>query len=111
MAYQDLYTMAREETFLQKLTVAVVDKVRDQYVAGGGIDMTDPADVLAVYAGPRSQDFRRFAEEFAAVVLIVDNTLTSESADAAFDSAVGTAWGPYAALAEAKELITVEVAP
>lgn len=111
MAYIDLYGTAREEEFLQKLTVAITDKVRDQYVLGSGIDMTDAGDVLAVYAGPRSQDFRRFAEEFAAIVLIVDQALTGTSTDAEFDTAVNTAWLPYAELAENKGLITVEVAP
>ena len=111
MAYQDLYAQAREEQFLQKLTVAVVGKVRDQYVAGPGIDMASVADVLAVYAGPRSSDFRRFAEEIAAVVLVVDDSLTSDSADAEFDTAVDAVWGPYGALAAAKGLITVEVTP
>ena len=109
MAYKDLYEVSQEELFRQKLTVAVVDKVRDQYVLGGGIDMTDASDVLAVYAGPRSKDFRRFAEEFAAIVLIVDSALTGTSTDAEFDTAVNTAWLPYAELAENKGLITVEV--
>ena len=108
MAYIDLYGTAREEEFLQKLTVAVTDKVRDLYVAGG-IQMTDPGDVLAVAAGPRNDDFRRFAEEMALTVLIVDSALTGTSTDAEFDTAVNTAWLPYAELAENKGLITVEV--
>ena len=110
MAYEDLYDVADEELFLKKLTVAVADKVRDLYVAGG-IQMTDPGDVLAVAAGPSTGDFRGFAEEMALIVLIVDSALTGTSTDAEFDTAVNTAWLPYAELAENKGLITVEVAP
>jgi len=109
MAYVDIYAQAREEAFLQKLTVAVIDKAKAVY-QGGALDLTTFEDALVVYAGPRSVDFRRFAEEIAAIVLAIAPTLTSDSTDADFLTAVNSAWIPFATLAAAKGLVTVEAA-
>ena len=107
MAYVDIYTQAREEEFLRKLTVAIIDKAKAVY-AGGALDLSTLEDTLVVYAGPRSADFRRFAEEVSAIVLAIAPTLTTSSPDADFLTAVNSAWIPFATLAAAKGLITVE---
>lgn len=109
MAYIDIYEQAHEEVFLQKLAVACLNKTKAVYTTGA-LDLTTLEDALVVYAGPRTVDFRRFAEEISAIVLAVSPTLTSDSADTAFLAAVNTAWIPFATLAEAKGLIELEVA-
>lgn len=110
-AYTDLYQQAFEEEFLQKLTTAIVGKVKDIYTGNtpNGLVLTNLADALAAYAGPRTSDFRRFAGEFAFVVLAVNPTLNSASDDADFVTAVNTAWIPFASIAQAKGLITLGV--
>jgi len=104
MAYIDVYTTAKEEQFLQRLSVAAAEAARDVFVDGTA-SAIDKA--MVPYAGPRTADWRRFAEEIALLLLFLNPALDGESSDANLLDAVAGLWSVYAQILVAKGLIEV----
>ena len=109
MAYQDTYALAKEEQLLQRLSVASADVARDVFVEGAGVANHDVRVAMVPYAGPRTADWRRFAQEIALLLLFLNSTLDVDSTDTELKAAVAGLWTVYAQILIAKGL--VEVAP
>ena len=62
---------------------------------------------LAVFAGPRTDDYVRCAKEMQLFLLTVNPDLLLTSTDPVLKAAVEAAWTPYAKALVAKGLITV----
>lgn len=107
MSYQSTYDMVREEQIVQRLTVAVAEVARDVFIEPIGTANHDVRIAMVPYAGPRTSDFRRFAEEIALILLFLNPTLTVASTDAQLKTAVTGLWTTYAQILIAKGLITV----
>jgi len=106
MAYVDTYRLMGEEQLLQRLTVAVAEVARDVFVEPVGTADHATRLLMVPYAGPRTSDFRRFAEEVALLLLFLNPTLTAASTDAQLKTAVANLWTVYAQILQAKGLIT-----
>ena len=105
MAYADLDTLATDEKFIQKLTFAISEKVKDVYLGDNTLAGLDGA--TAAYVGPRTADFRNAAIELTALIITVNPSLNLDSTDAQIDTAVGQVWTAYGKLLEKRGLITV----
>lgn len=110
MAYVDVFQAMTEEQILQRLTIAVADVARDVYVEAPTEPSHDLRLALVAYAGQRTADFRRFAEEVALLILLLNPTLGVASSDGDIKTAVAALWTVYAGLLQAKGLIAVEAA-
>jgi hypothetical protein len=106
-SYTDTFRMAGETQFIQALTVACADVAKDVFVEAVGV--ADHATRLAMvpYAGPRTSDFLRFAQEISLLLLFLNPTLVATSTDAQIKTAVAGLWTTYAKILVAKKLITV----
>ena len=109
MAYTDIWTLAKEEQLLQRLAVAVAETARDVFVEGAGVANHDIRTAMVPYAGPRTADWRRFAQEIALLLLFLNPTLSLESTDEQLQTAVAGLWTVYAQILIAKGLIEVTV--
>lgn len=107
MAYVDTYRLMGEEQLLQRLTVACAEVARDVFVEAGTVANHAERLLMVPYAGPRSADFRRFAEEIALLLLFLNPTLGTASTDAQLKTAVANLWTVYAQILIAKGLIQV----
>ena len=72
MSYQTVYELAKEEQLLQRLAVASAEVARDVFVEGAGVANHDVRALLVPYAGPRTADWRRFAQEIALLLLFLN---------------------------------------
>lgn len=109
MAYEDIYRLQSEELVLRPLTVAVASVAKDVFTEDAQTPAHDVRMALVNYAGPRTAEFRRFAQEIALIVLVLNPTLGVDSADQAYYDAVSGIWTAYAQLLAAKGSITVAV--
>ena len=109
MSYQTVYELAKEEQLLQRLAVASAEVARDVFVEGAGVANHDVRALLVPYAGPRTADWRRFAQEIALLLLFLNPTLDVDSLDPELKAAVAGLWTVYAQILIEKGLITVPV--
>ena len=109
MSYQSVYELAKEEQLLQRLAVASAEVARDVFVEGAGVANHDVRVLLVPYAGPRTADWRRFAQEIALLVLFLNPTLTVDSLDPELLAAVAGLWTVYAQILVLKGTLTVPV--
>ena len=107
MAYKDTHALMVDEQLLERLTVACADVARDVFAETVNVPSASVYNIrraMIAYAGPSSQDFRRFAREIALVVLVVGG-VTLASNDAALKTAVANLWTTYARILERKGVI------
>ena len=109
MSYQSVYELAKEEQLLQRLAVASAEVARDVFVEGAGVANHDVRALLVPYAGPRTADWRRFAQEIALLLLFLNPTLDVDSLDPELKTAVGNLWTVYAQILVEKGTLTLPV--
>lgn len=107
MSYTEVYVATHEEQLLQRLTVAAAEMARDVFIEDASTPNHDARLAMVSYAGPRTAEFRRFAQEIALIVLVLNPTLGVDSADQDYYDAVSSIWTAYAQLLAAKGSITV----
>lgn len=110
MAYVEIYKMAGEEQLLQRLTVACAEVARDVFVEADTVADHATRLLMVPYAGPRTSDFRRFAEEISLLLLFLNPTLGAASTDVQLKTAVANLWTVYAQILIAKGLIQAQAA-
>ena len=106
MSYQSIFELAKEEQLLQRLAVAVADVAADVYTEGA-VPNHDVRLAMVSYAGPSTQDWRRFAQEIALLLLFLNQSITVSSTDAQLKTAVADIWTVYAGILIQKGVITV----
>jgi len=109
MSYQSVYELAKEEQLLQRLAVASAEVARDVFVEGAGVPNHDVRVLMVPYAGPRTADWRRFAQEIALLLLFLNPTLAVDSTDAELLAAVAGLWTVYAQILISKGTLTLPV--
>lgn len=109
MAYEDIYRLQSEELVLRPLTVAVAAVAKDVFTEDAGVPAHDVRLALVNYAGPRTAEFRRFAQEIALIILVLNPTLNAGSTDEDYYDAVSGIWTAYAQLLVAKGALSVAV--
>ena len=109
MSYQSVYELAKEEQLLQRLAVASAEVARDVFVEPAGTANHDVRALLVPYAGPRTADWRRFAQEIALLLLFLNPTLAVDSTDAELKAAVAGLWTVYAQILVQKGTLTLPV--
>lgn len=106
MAYIDTYRLMRDEQLIERLTVAVADVARDVYGEATNTPSYEIRRSLIAYAGPQTSDFRRFAQEIALVLCVVNSSLTVASTDATIKTAIANLWTTYARILQRKGTIS-----
>lgn len=107
MTYLQGYLLAQDPQLWQRLVGAVVKVCVDFYMenpATGGHALNV---ALVNYAGPRLADFERFAKEIALLLVILNPTISTATADADLVTMLKGVWPAYAAIMQAKGLIAV----
>ena len=107
MGYIDIFRMAGETEMVQRLTVACAEVARDVFVEAVGVADHATRVAMVPYAGPRTSDFLRFAQELSLILLFLNPTLSPASTDVQLKTAVAGLWTTYAKILVAKGLIVL----
>lgn len=107
MAYKDLYHLAHDPQLTQRLVPAVAQVCTNVFTEAVGTANHANRVALVNYAGPRLEDFSRFAQEIALLLLVLNPTLGVASTDADLVTALTGVWNAYANIMVAKGLVTV----
>ena len=109
MTYLQSYLLAQDPQLWQRLVGATVKVCVNFYTENPATAGHDLNVALVNYAGPRLADFERFAKEIALLLVILNPTISTTTADADLVTMLKGIWPAYAAIMQAKGLITVAV--
>ena len=105
MAYKDLYVLAQDPQLWQRLAPAVAQVCVTVYGEDGQTANHAVRVALVTYAGPRLDDFKRFAQEIALLLLVLNPALSAGTADAQLVTAIEQMWTAYALIMQSKGVI------
>ena len=106
--FETIYVNAVTEENVNRLTVAIANVVRDVFLEDAGTADHDIRVELVNYAGPRTSDYERFAEQIAITVMAnPDAVIDADATDEQYEEVVAALWTSLAKLYEAKGIIAL----
>lgn len=109
MSYLESYILAQDPQLWQRMVGAVAQVCTNVYTENPATANHDLRVALVNYAGPRLTDFERFAKEVAMLLIVLNPTIGVDTPDESLVTMLEGIWTAYAAIMQAKGLITVAV--
>jgi len=107
-SFETIYVNAVTEENVNRLAIAIANVVRSVFLEGAGVAEHDLRIQLVNYAGPRTADYERFANEIAITVMANPSpVIDADATDAQYEAVVASLWTSLAKLYEAKGIISL----